>query len=447
VADAGPWSSSATAWSATSSSGSSSPSTSRSASWCSVRSRDRPTTGSTSAPTSRAGTSPHSELPDPEIYDDPSRRAPGRHGGHGDRPRRTDGRDQPWRCPVSGLRRAGARHRVLPLRPADRGAEGPGATVYRTVEDLDAIIDAALGASHGVVIGGGLLGLEAADALRSLELTATVVEFAPRLMPAQLDAPASGALRSRIEELGIGVRTDTQTSRVVRGEDGHVSGLEFADGTSLSTDLVVFSAGIRPRDELAAVRAPRGRAGRGPGRRGLPDRGPPRVGGRRVRCGRGSGLRARRSRVRHGADRRRPDRRRSGASSTGATCPPSSSCWVSTWRASVTPGHLGGGPQRRLGRPGGAVHRKLVVSDDGRLLGGILVGDADAYPTLHQLVARRRTPPRPGGPAAGTRGAMPRRRSGRRRCPTAARCAPATTSRRARCVGRSPSRASRRWPT
>ncbi|MDQ1364148.1 MAG: nitrite reductase large subunit, partial [Acidimicrobiaceae bacterium] len=127
-------------------------------------------------------------------------------------------------------------------------------------DDLEAIraFATATGCRVGAVVGGGLLGLEAANALKSLGLETHVVEFAPRLMPAQIDDRGSAALRSRVEELGVVVHTGTATSEIVRGSDGRVKGMRFtaaspqgAPPEDLSVDLVVFSAGIRPRDDLA----------------------------------------------------------------------------------------------------------------------------------------------------------------------------------------------------
>ncbi|WP_370324870.1 nitrite reductase large subunit NirB [Euzebya sp.] len=138
-----------------------------------------------------------------------------------------------------------------PFVPPIPGSDGVDCFTYRTLDDLDGIIAAAAGAHRGVVIGGGLLGLEAANALRLLGLDVAVVEFAPRLMPRQLDDGGARALRQRIADLGIDVRTDTATSAIVADADGRVSHLAFDDGTTLPTDLVVFSAGIRARDELA----------------------------------------------------------------------------------------------------------------------------------------------------------------------------------------------------
>jgi nitrite reductase (NADH) large subunit len=137
-----------------------------------------------------------------------------------------------------------------PFVPPIPGADAPGAFVYRTIDDLEAIAAYSKGRRVGAVIGGGLLGLEAANALRSLGLETHVVEYAPRLMPVQLDDDAAATLQARIEDLGVIVHTTTETSRLVR-TNGAVSAMAFADGTKLDVDLVVFSAGIRPRDQLA----------------------------------------------------------------------------------------------------------------------------------------------------------------------------------------------------
>jgi nitrite reductase (NADH) large subunit len=138
-----------------------------------------------------------------------------------------------------------------PFVPDLEGRQLPGCFVYRTLDDLAAIRAAAAGAHRAAVIGGGLLGLEAANALRTLGLETHVVELAPRLMPLQTDEAAGALLRCRIEALGVGVHVGKSTRAVLAGSDGTVRGLRFADGGELAVDLVVFSAGIRPRDELA----------------------------------------------------------------------------------------------------------------------------------------------------------------------------------------------------
>ena len=137
-----------------------------------------------------------------------------------------------------------------PFVPTIDGRDLPHCHVYRTIEDLDAIAASGAGAKVGVVVGGGLLGLEAANALKNMALATHVVEFAPGLMGTQLDDGGGTMLRGMIEDLGVAVHTGKNTLRIVPGEAARHR-MEFADGDSLETDLVVFSAGIRPRDELA----------------------------------------------------------------------------------------------------------------------------------------------------------------------------------------------------
>ncbi|RPD98427.1 nitrite reductase small subunit NirD [Candidatus Pantoea deserta] len=134
--------------------------------------------------------------------------------------------------------------------PPIPGHDDPHCFVYRTLDDLDAIAARARHSRRGVVIGGGLLGLEAANALRQLGLETHVVEFAPRLMAVQLDDGGAQMLRHKIDALGVQVHTAKQTQAIVREADGSLT-LHFADGATLNADLLLFSAGIRPRDELA----------------------------------------------------------------------------------------------------------------------------------------------------------------------------------------------------
>lgn len=138
-----------------------------------------------------------------------------------------------------------------PFVPPIPRRDAPGAFVYRTIEDVEAIRDYAPGRRVGAVVGGGLLGLEAANALLSLGLDTHVVEFLPRLMGVQVDDAGGAALRRRIEELGVTVHTSCAVTEVLTDGGGRVAGLRFDGGEDLSADLVVFSAGIRPRDELA----------------------------------------------------------------------------------------------------------------------------------------------------------------------------------------------------
>ncbi len=165
--------------------------------------------------------------------------------------------------------------------PPIPGRGAAGCFVYRTIEDLEAIRDwsaarpgsgarpepdaAARSPSRedvgslpgsprkkvGAVIGGGLLGLEAAYALSKLGMKVHVIEFAPRLMALQLDETGGAVLRRRIEDLGVEVHTATSTKEILAGDDGRVRALRFANGDELDVELLVFSAGIRPRDELA----------------------------------------------------------------------------------------------------------------------------------------------------------------------------------------------------
>ncbi|WP_284958573.1 nitrite reductase large subunit NirB [Enterobacter cloacae] len=136
-----------------------------------------------------------------------------------------------------------------PFVPPVPGNTLPGCFVYRTLDDLDNIAAHAKGSRRGVVIGGGLLGLEAANALKQLGLGTHVVEFAPNLMAVQLDNDGAAMLRKKIEALGVGVHTSKATTEIAATDDGLV--LRFADGEQLDTDMVVFSAGIRPQDALA----------------------------------------------------------------------------------------------------------------------------------------------------------------------------------------------------
>jgi len=143
-----------------------------------------------------------------------------------------------------------------PFVPPVPGADLPGCFVYRTLDDLDAIRAAAAkaaastkGRRSGLVVGGGLLGLEAARALRLLGMSPHVVELAPRLMPLQVDEGGGALLRTMIEDLNVTVWLGTSVRAIAR--DGARLLATLADGTELDLDLVVFAAGVRPRDSLA----------------------------------------------------------------------------------------------------------------------------------------------------------------------------------------------------
>ncbi len=146
-----------------------------------------------------------------------------------------------------------------PFVPPLPGKDRPHCLVYRTIEDLEAIAASARLSKIGTVVGGGLLGLEAAKALKDLGLVTHVVEFAPRLMAVQIDDLGGRLLRRKIEQLGVTVHTQKNTKEIIdcprdgAGIDGETTHhrMVFADGGHLDTDLILFSAGIRPRDELA----------------------------------------------------------------------------------------------------------------------------------------------------------------------------------------------------
>jgi nitrite reductase (NADH) large subunit len=146
---------------------------------------------------------------------------------------------------------------AAPFVPPVEGRGKDGCFVYRTIEDLEAIQAASAAATSGVVIGGGLLGLEAANALVQLGLETHVVEMAPRLMPVQLDGAAGSTLVRHIERLGVTVHTGVVTEEIEGGDS--VTGLrvrpagteEGAPTEVVDAQVVVFSAGIRPRDALA----------------------------------------------------------------------------------------------------------------------------------------------------------------------------------------------------
>jgi len=148
-----------------------------------------------------------------------------------------------------------------PFVPPIPGREHPHCHVYRTIADLDEILAIAdlPTVKKGVVVGGGLLGLEAAKALVTLGLDTYVVEFAPQLMGVQLDAAGGEILKRKIEALGVKVLTGKNTKEILSNtalnpddtsSDGQHLTMQFTDGTSLTTDMIVFSAGIRPQDGL-----------------------------------------------------------------------------------------------------------------------------------------------------------------------------------------------------
>ena len=139
-----------------------------------------------------------------------------------------------------------------PFVPPIPGNDHEHCHVYRTIDDLEAITESASSSQIGVVVGGGLLGLEAANALKNLNLETHIVEFAPRLMAVQLDEGGANQLRRKIESTGLTIHTEKNTRKIVMGET-HRYRMVFSDDSYIETDLIVFSAGIRPQDELAAL--------------------------------------------------------------------------------------------------------------------------------------------------------------------------------------------------
>ncbi len=278
-----------------------------------------------------------------------------------------------------------------PFVPPVPGHDAAGAFVYRTVDDVQAIKDFAAGRKVGAVVGGGLLGLEAAGALRAMGLETHVVEFGPRLMGVQVDEGGGEALRSRIDALGVTVHTSTRTEAVEIGEDGSVYALVLAKGQDLSAlpvDMVVFAAGVRARDQLGRE------AGLAVGERG----------GIRVdelcrtedpaiyaigECaqavdGRVYGLvapgYAMAETVADHLLGAQPSPFRGADLSTklkllGVEVASFGDAFGST------PGAL----SALYSDSTAGLYKKLVIAEDGRLLGGILVGDASAYATLRPL--------------------------------------------------------------
>ena len=139
-----------------------------------------------------------------------------------------------------------------PFVPPMEGFGGAGSFLFRTVDDCDQIAEYAKTCKTAAVVGGGLLGLEAARGLMTHGVEVTILETNKQLMNAQLDLEAGQMLRTTIEGMGIQVLTDKITTKIVR-EEGRITRLDFKDGSSLATDMVVVSAGIRPIAEIASV--------------------------------------------------------------------------------------------------------------------------------------------------------------------------------------------------
>ncbi len=281
-----------------------------------------------------------------------------------------------------------------PFVPPVKGSDLTGCFVYRTVDDVAALrtyveeLKQRGKPVNGVVVGGGLLGLEAAGALRALGAATTVVEFAPRLMPLQVDEGGGAALGRLIRGLDVAVGTATQVTKVKPGRGGAAKAVAVADGDDLAADVVVFAAGVRPRDELARA------AGIGVGERGgvLVDEacrtavpGVWAIG--EVACveGRVWGLVA----PGYAMAEVVADRLLDGeATFPGAdTSTKLKLLGVDVASFGDAFGTAEGALDIVYADPVAGVYKKLVLSDDARtLLGGILVGDASAYAALRPLV-------------------------------------------------------------
>ncbi|UTA46882.1 nitrite reductase large subunit NirB [Simiduia sp. 21SJ11W-1] len=274
----------------------------------------------------------------------------------------------------------------FPFVPPIPGNDQPHCLVYRTIEDLEAITASAAQSKVGVVVGGGLLGLEAANALKQAGLETHVVEFAPRLMAVQLDEGGGQLLRSKIESLGVSVHTQKATTEIVAGETCRYR-MNFADGSHLETDMILFSAGIRPQDELAR------KCGLALGERGgieindncqtsNPD--VYAIGECALWSGRIYGLVApgyqmAKVALSHiqGADE----------TFTGADMSTKLKLLgVDVASVGDAHGNTPGSKSYTYSNGVDEVYKRIVVSADGtRLLGAVLVGDAEAYGTLQQL--------------------------------------------------------------
>lgn len=142
-----------------------------------------------------------------------------------------------------------------PFVPPIKGVEKEGVFVYRTIEDLEdmlayaAKIKAEKPDARAAVLGGGLLGLEAGKAVLDMGLEPHIVEFAPKLMPRQLDSRSSQVLKLKLESIGLNIHLSKATNQILG--DGKITGMEFGEDDSLDVDMLIVSAGIRPRDELA----------------------------------------------------------------------------------------------------------------------------------------------------------------------------------------------------
>ncbi|WP_435207134.1 nitrite reductase large subunit NirB [Micromonospora sp. bgisy143] len=275
-----------------------------------------------------------------------------------------------------------------PFVPPVPGADLPGVFVYRTLDDLAAIRAYAAGRRVGAVIGGGLLGLEAANALRLLGLSTDVIEFAPRLMPVQVDQAGGAMLRRYVQDLGVRTHLGVATTAIRAGADGAVAALELSDGRVVDAELVVVAAGIRPRDELARA------AGLPLGPRGgvLVDE-TCRTADERVwavgECAAVDGTCHGLVAPGYATAEVVADRLVGGAATFPGADTATKLKLLGVDVASFGDAHgtTEGCLDVTFTDPATRVYAKLVLSDDAHtLLGGVLVGDASAYPTLRASV-------------------------------------------------------------
>ncbi|MGW0017714.1 nitrite reductase large subunit NirB [Rhodococcus sp. NPDC003382] len=287
-----------------------------------------------------------------------------------------------------------------PFVPPIPGKDLPGTFVYRTLDDLDGIraaADAAGPGAVGVVVGGGLLGLEAANALKLMGMTPHVVEFAPRLMPLQVDEGGGNVLARLVTDLGLTVHTGVGTSAITEGPAGLK--VELSDGSVIDASVLVFSAGVRPQDALARDTGlevgARGGILTDIGCRSVTDESVYAVGECAAVEGTCYGLVA----PGYSTAEVVADRLLGGdAEFPGADLSTKLKLLgvdVASFgdAHATTPGAL----EVVLSDAAKGTYAKLVVSDDAKiLLGGILVGDASAYGSLRPLVGREL----PGDPAA-----------------------------------------------
>src|SRR5690554_4461242 len=280
-------------------------------------------------------------------------------------------------------------------KPPMKGADLPGVFVYRTIDDVASLrgyveqrANELSRPVRGAVIGGGLLGLEAAGALQELGAVSTVVQFADRLMNLQVDEGGGQALGRLIEKLGVTVKCDTATDAIKPDKYGRAGRLTFAGGGDQLVDVVIFATGVRPRDELARE------AGLEIGERGgvvvddtclTGDSAVSAIG--EVACIQGAciGLVGPGNTMAEIA----VDRLLGGTATFGGADTSAKLKLLGVDVASfgdafaTTPGSL----ELVYADPVAGVYKKLVLTDDARtLLGGILVGDASAYASLRPRV-------------------------------------------------------------